>query len=381
MPSALRVAGRASPSRNAAEQADRLERACRRAASRSSSSRSLSSLRQHRRLGRGRPLADVELGRPGRAGRRPRCGCASARARRARARATRARATSERRFIASPRIRRPSTRPGTASTPRRRRSCSRSTAGRCSSSGNRPAARSWTSMSSLRFWPITASTLPSLALSRTLARCRCRAARSRCCASLSPASSSLRRERVRALSSRRASAMSASISGCSAAARLSRDRLRGACRRRRRALLDARRRPSRASSSRRLRPRRRRRRPASCPRACARAISACCVADLRRRAGADPRRSAFASASCSCSSVFVGRDLRRPWSRRPARARFCHCRDDAAARCPASSCDAGDRVVAAARTSGSRRSRATTSSIGARRLGADLLAVDLAGRP
>src|SRR5262249_39837557 len=37
----------------------------------------------------------------------------------------------------------------------------------CSSAGKRPAARSLTSMSSLRFWPITASILPSLALSST----------------------------------------------------------------------------------------------------------------------------------------------------------------------------------------------------------------------
>ncbi len=82
-------------------------------------------------------------------------------------------------------------------------------------------------MSSLRFWPITASTLPSLALSSTLARVVVEAARPR------PARACRRRRRAcaasacDALSSRRASAMSASISGRMPGAGLRVDRLRG----------------------------------------------------------------------------------------------------------------------------------------------------------
>src|SRR3954469_1557746 len=59
-----------------------------------------------------------------------------------------------------------------------------------SSSGNRPAARSWTSMPSLRFWPMIASILPSLALSSTR-RVSAYSRSTACWASRAPASPSL----------------------------------------------------------------------------------------------------------------------------------------------------------------------------------------------
>src|SRR5207237_591353 len=117
-------------------------------------------LRQHRRLGRERPLLDVELG----GGPARDVDVLGLSERERRHQQERERVSVHRHPSYSSAQNSPSHGQNSSSSPIMLAFHIRPT----SSSGNRPAARSCTSMSSLRFWPMTPSILPSLALSRTL---------------------------------------------------------------------------------------------------------------------------------------------------------------------------------------------------------------------